>query len=286
MSWKLRLFYLSVIAFLSVGLANDAWAQETTPAEKKPAAKDSANEEKADPQADENDHSEMTFDEIVEEYNERTRAFRAHRRSLPLAEKRKDPTPVPSGNDYKDRIIEIINEEPGSQVGLDAIDWWIRQGGRSKHMRFILRLVMKNYSELESIHKYVPYFAFYLHEIEAEENLRLLMENSPSNVIKGTASFELHELLNKRLEKLEGEKAELVKAEIKTLRDSIYDEYADVADALGSKLVTKLESIEFVKKLAVGNPVPDIVGTDIAGVDFKLSDYDGKVRVLSFWGHW
>lgn len=38
--------------------------------------------------------------------------------------------------------------------------------------------------------------------------------------------------------------------------------------------------------LAVGQPAPEIVGEDIDGVPFKLSDYRGKVVVLDFWGHW
>ncbi len=38
--------------------------------------------------------------------------------------------------------------------------------------------------------------------------------------------------------------------------------------------------------LAVGQPAPEIVGEDLTGVAFKLSDYRGKVVVLDFWGHW
>jgi hypothetical protein len=38
--------------------------------------------------------------------------------------------------------------------------------------------------------------------------------------------------------------------------------------------------------LAIGKDAPDIVGEDIAGKRFKLSDYRGKVVVLDFWGNW
>jgi peroxiredoxin len=31
---------------------------------------------------------------------------------------------------------------------------------------------------------------------------------------------------------------------------------------------------------------PDIVAKDTDGVDFKLSDYRGKVVLLDFWGFW
>jgi hypothetical protein len=36
----------------------------------------------------------------------------------------------------------------------------------------------------------------------------------------------------------------------------------------------------------VGDLAPEIVGEDIDGTEFKLSDYRGKVVVLDFWGDW
>jgi cytochrome oxidase Cu insertion factor (SCO1/SenC/PrrC family) len=38
--------------------------------------------------------------------------------------------------------------------------------------------------------------------------------------------------------------------------------------------------------LAIGKVAPDIVGEDIDGKEFKLSEYRGKVVVLDFWGNW
>lgn len=39
-------------------------------------------------------------------------------------------------------------------------------------------------------------------------------------------------------------------------------------------------------RLQIGMQVPDIVGEDIDGVKFKLSDYKGQVVMLDFWGDW
>ena len=38
--------------------------------------------------------------------------------------------------------------------------------------------------------------------------------------------------------------------------------------------------------LRVGKPIPEIDGRDVAGVEFKLSDYRGNVVLLCFWAHW
>ena len=40
------------------------------------------------------------------------------------------------------------------------------------------------------------------------------------------------------------------------------------------------------ERLQIGMVAPDIVGPDIDGVEFKLSDYRGKVVVIDFWGDW
>lgn len=36
----------------------------------------------------------------------------------------------------------------------------------------------------------------------------------------------------------------------------------------------------------VGKKAPEISGPDTDGVNFKLSDYKGKVVLLDFWGNW
>jgi len=38
--------------------------------------------------------------------------------------------------------------------------------------------------------------------------------------------------------------------------------------------------------VAVGQQAPEIAGVDLDGVEFKLSDYRGKVVLLDFWGNW
>lgn len=40
------------------------------------------------------------------------------------------------------------------------------------------------------------------------------------------------------------------------------------------------------ENLNIGCVAPEIEGKDLDGVNFKLSDYRGKVVLLDFWGHW
>ena len=57
--------------------------------------------------------------------------------------------------------------------------------------------------------------------------------------------------------------------------------------AAGTDLESKARSPIFQEeRLQIGMEVPDIVGKDLDGVEFKLSDYRGKVVVIDFWGDW
>jgi thiol-disulfide isomerase/thioredoxin len=47
-----------------------------------------------------------------------------------------------------------------------------------------------------------------------------------------------------------------------------------------------LKELNELKAHAFGNPTPEIVGVDLDGKPMKLSDYHGKVVVLSFWATW
>ena len=40
------------------------------------------------------------------------------------------------------------------------------------------------------------------------------------------------------------------------------------------------------RNLRIGKAAPEIAAEDLDGVEFKLSDYRGKVVVLDFWGDW
>lgn len=83
----------------------------------------------------------------------------------------------------------------------------------------------------------------------------------------------------------------------KDLNDSEYDseafrnardELAAVAQELGSgSLAKRIRSeIDTRETFSIGMVAPDIEGIDLDGTAFKLSDYDGKVVFLDFWGDW
>lgn len=52
------------------------------------------------------------------------------------------------------------------------------------------------------------------------------------------------------------------------------------------KLVPAFPGTNAVVGLQRGDMIPEITGEDLEGTEFSLSDYEGKVIMLDFWGHW
>ena len=70
---------------------------------------------------------------------------------------------------------------------------------------------------------------------------------------------------------------------LKELKESFPDVKAD-----GNRVVKNVIDgpIFELENLQVGSTAPDIEGKDFDGVEFRLSDYRGKVVMLDFWGQW
>lgn len=68
------------------------------------------------------------------------------------------------------------------------------------------------------------------------------------------------------------------------LLNFVIENHGDDEDtAFASTAKQELYELQF---LSVGKQVPEIVGKDLDGIEFRLSDYRGKVVMLDFWGHW
>jgi hypothetical protein len=76
-------------------------------------------------------------------------------------------------------------------------------------------------------------------------------------------------------------KRETAPARVEAMTKLLQHDYAD------TEFAKKLRGdVPRAVGLGVGNTAPDFTTKDADGVEFKLSDYRGKVVVLDFWGFW
>lgn len=75
------------------------------------------------------------------------------------------------------------------------------------------------------------------------------------------------------------------KAEAAAKADRLFADAARLAE--GTDASERIGAPAFEKeRLQIGMQAPDIVGEDVDGVAFKLSDYRGKVVMIDYWGFW
>lgn len=107
--------------------------------------------------------------------------------------------------------------------------------------------------------------------------LERLLDESEFDSVKAATSF----ALGKHFSANAGTKDKGMK-----LLKSIVEKYPDVIVGRTNLAKTVEGEIFEAENLQIGMKVPDIIGEDVDGVEFKLSDYKGKVVVIDFWGDW
>jgi peroxiredoxin len=74
--------------------------------------------------------------------------------------------------------------------------------------------------------------------------------------------------------------------EAETLLGRVCTSFGDVKTPKGTLDELAMEALFAMRHLAVGRKAPEIIGVDIDGAPMKLSDFRGKVVMVSFYGYW
>jgi hypothetical protein len=172
------------------------------------------------------------------------------------------------------KLLKLVEDVPQAEVARDVYFWVIRNGAQAAEGDAAMRLLVKHFADSLEL---VPLLGLLARNSTLLEQL---VATSKEETIQGIGTFLLaRELVNQEDPALE--------SRTKKLLDDVLTKYANVKDAREMPLGPQAERLLFVfENLRVGKVAPDINGTDLDGVAFKLSDYRGKVVVLDFWGDW
>lgn len=189
------------------------------------------------------------------------------------------PTEVWAG-----KFLDFAEANASDQAGVDALLWITQQNRRC--------LVFKEANDiaidrLVTKHPGTPETAVAIYEMrkarspKTAENLKRLA-STDNATLRGLAIY------GQAYRAFKGKRHD----EAKQLFQRVLDEHAGLSvPGLGDRdpilIQPLLEQCIFeMNALQIGMEAPDIVAIDIDGVEFKLSDYRGKVVLLSFWGDW
>jgi hypothetical protein len=215
---------------------------------------------------------------LINEYTRTTAEIMAAGRDLDRAELAELRKQLPKIEDYAPQLMELVKAEPSSEAAWDAYFFIARTARSGEWFGQSAEAIMTHFMDSEKIADFLP--ALGSGTPEATSMLEKLSESSPFDLVKGRATYMLASTLARSNDPEKEER-------VIELYETIMAKYADLEMGRDRKLGDVVEGQLFaLKNLKIGKVAPDIEGHDLDEVDFKLSDYRGKVVVLDFWGDW
>jgi len=178
-------------------------------------------------------------------------------------------------------ILEKVKAHPDHPKAVPLLMWVCSATvyGPSKELSKVYNdtvdLVMARFPEREELTPLAGWLGQDDNPAWAENHLRKLLEKNRSEAVMGAASYGLALVLKN--------KDEASQPEAEKLLESVVANKSPTNKDLATQASNELADM---KVRGLGKKAPDIVGADIDGKEFKLSDYKGKVILLDFWGFW
>jgi hypothetical protein len=208
------------------------------------------------------------------------------------------------------RFFDLAKQHPSDPIAVDSLVWVLTKLRTRPEATRALEMLAKDHVQRKELAAVCSRIAR-TPSLAAEPLLRTLLEKSPHEEVRVQACVYLAVLLDQQASVVDQLQQEPELADrvlqyfgaeygkhLKSLerdaqskkREQVYERilksFADVQTPDGTLGEIAEKALFQIRHLSIGRVAPEIAGEDIFGKTFKLSEYRGKVVVLSFWGHW
>jgi len=164
-----------------------------------------------------------------------------------------------------ERVIELVDESDDPQQAVGMLNWMVNQNQPYPYSDEAIEKRLDRYLDQ-------PGMADLLFERTPLRILESAREKSQNTIVQAVADYLI------ALKTKDEETREKILMDLKENHGDVLYRRTPLSKWVAEPLA-KL-------RLRVGKVAPDIIGPDTDEVEFKLSDYRGKIVVLDFWGNW
>lgn len=196
--------------------------------------------------------------------------------------------------------LDLAKSDPKSHAALDALEW-ILTIPRAYYLpagKPAMELATAHHAANPKIGKTIAWVGrFRPRQGDAQDAALALIKavavKNPDKTARGQAVLAIAWQAHEKFAVAEYKKSpdvERLAAEAEKAFEIVLKDFGDCQrlgmDGLGTLGDRAKAELFELRHLRIGKVAPEIQGEDLDGVKFKLSDYRGKVIVLSFWGDW
>ncbi len=179
-------------------------------------------------------------------------------------------------DEVSEEVFELVDEVFEPDQAIFMLNWIVNHNPSSDNAKKCRQLVIDQYIDVDSAASLLM-LGVTIKELHNGSNLLSVeqmqaMQASSSRKVKAAGS-----LLLAASQQDEDQREQMLL--------KVVEEYGQVT--LGYSNVSDLADKPLAELLIrVGKKAPEIIGKDTDNVEFKLSDYRGKIVMLDFWGDW
>ena len=226
---------------------------------------------------DSGSESDKSYKELVASYQQATQSFFERYSKAKSDDERQTLLAEYPARTFAKRFFEFAESHAKEKAGIQAYCWLVNNAQQDFRLRNrALEVLTKEHAASEFLDSSMLARLGYARTPPELALLNAVVEKNKQPQLRGQAL-----LSSATASKYQGNRKEAER-----ILERVIQEYAS-GERSNKSLADRARGELFeIRNLSVGKTAPDIEGKDLDGVDFKLSDYRGKVVVLDFWGHW
>ena len=244
----------------------------------------------------------LAVDELVTYLSGRYRSQQASVQAMlagarTVAERKKAGANWPKPEEFAQRCLSLAEQNPKESAAVSALGQvlLITSSRAMASLPVTAKLRDRAFELMERDHLKTPAFADVCASLGSSPSdagdrlLRTAFEKHALPEVRGRAGFWLARSLAQQAERAHASRSPreaVLFRRAEELYERVAKEHGSAAHGsttLGEAASTQLHAL---RHLSIGRPAEDVIGNDLDGKEMKLTDFRGKVVLLSFWANW